>query len=120
MFCVVLENVLSFSPLTFSPAPTCHSSLSAGEGGEKMERGAAGATPKNDGGKAVTCRVQARAAAAGNSEEGTRRRGQGRGGNPFRKHQFYALKSLLCTRAVPFLGIQIPNQISKLLGEHTV
>lgn len=79
------KNVLSIfflSSMTFPPAPACHSSLSAGEGGEKMERGAAGAAPKNDGGKAVTCGVQARAAAAGNSEESTRRRGQGRGGDP--------------------------------------
>lgn len=43
-----------------------------------MERGAAGAAPKNDGGKAVACGVQARAAAAGNSEESARRRGEGR------------------------------------------
>lgn len=49
-----------------------------------MERGAAGAAPKNDGGKAAPCRVQARAAAAGNSEESARRRGEGRGGNPFK------------------------------------
>lgn len=47
-----------------------------------MERGAAGAAPKNDGGKAATRRVQARAAAAGNSEEGARGRGEGKGGNP--------------------------------------
>lgn len=42
---------------TFSPTPACHSSLSAGERGEKMEGGAVGAASENDGGKTVACRV---------------------------------------------------------------
>lgn len=56
-----------------------------------MERGAAGAAPKNDGGKAVTCGVQERAAVAGNSEESARRRGKGRGGNPPRLISAFAI-----------------------------
>lgn len=68
--------------IIISPAPASHSSLSAGEGGEEMEGGVAGAASEDDGGKAVTRRVKARAAAPGNREEGPRRRGQGRGGEP--------------------------------------
>lgn len=83
-----------------------------------MEGGVVGAASEDDGGKAVTCRIQARAAAPGDCEEGPRRRGQGRGGDPLKSSNHMHVTAeefseLNGTFAVILFLLQVLNYIHK-------